>query len=113
MNAAYTPGGDPLEFHGSGALDFDYLDGVYDENTGLIYMDGGQYYDPVTGRILTRGAGGNQTYPYAPWTGDPAGAMTAPLGLLGLVLGRKKKRGKWDGSSVLLVVGVVVGMKVI
>lgn len=38
--------------------------------------------------------------------------MVAPLAVLGLVLGRKKKRGKWDNLIVLLVVCVVVGMSV-
>lgn len=38
--------------------------------------------------------------------------MIAPLGLIGLALGKKKKRGKWDTFIVLLVVCVVVGMSV-
>ena len=38
--------------------------------------------------------------------------MVAPLALIGLVLGRKKKRGKWDTFIALLVVCVVVGMSV-
>ena len=83
---------------------------MYDENTGLIYLGGGQYYDPVTGRMLTRGAG--QSNPYKPGAFDPAGLLVAPLAMLGLVLGKKKKRGKWDTFIALLVVGVVVGMSV-
>ena len=83
---------------------------MYDDTTGLIYLGSGQYYDPATGRMLTRGAG--QSNPYKPGAFDPAGMMVAPLGLLGLVLGKKKKRGKWDSLLVLLVVGVVVGMSV-
>jgi serralysin len=109
MSVAYTPWGDVLEYYGSGGIDFGYLGGVYDENTGLIYLGGGQYYDPVTGRMLTRGAGSN---PHKPGAFDPAGMMVAPLAMLGLVLGRKKKRGKWDTFIVLLVVCVVVGMSV-
>ena len=82
---------------------------MYDENTGLIYLGSGQYYDPVTGRLLTRGVGSN---PYKPGAYDPAGMMVAPLAMLGLVLSRKKKRGKWDTFIALLVVCVVVGMSV-
>jgi YD repeat-containing protein len=120
MSVAYTPWppalrfgdatrGDVLEYYGSGGIDFGYLGGS-DENTGLIYLGSGQYYDPVTGRMLTRGAG--QSNPYKPGAFDPAGMMVAPLAVLGLVLGRKKKRGKWDSLLVLLVMGVVVGMSV-
>ena len=61
MSVAYTPWGDVLEYYGSGWIDFGYLGGIYDDTTGLIYMGGGQYYDPVTGRMLTRGAGGEQS----------------------------------------------------
>jgi hypothetical protein len=41
--------------------------------TGLLYVDEGQYYDPSTGRFLTRNAKPNQTNPYLPF--DPSGAM--------------------------------------
>ena len=107
MSVAYTPWGDVLAYYGSGGIDFGYLGGMYDAGTGLLYMGNGRYYDPVTGRMLTRGAGQGK-----PGAFDPAGMMIAPLGLLGLVLGKKKKRGKWDSLLVLLVVGVVVGMSV-
>ena len=110
MSVAYTPWGDVLEYYGSGGIDFGYLGGMYDDATGLIYMGGGQYYDPATGRFLTRGAG--ESNPYKPGAFDPAGMMVAPLAMLGLVLSRKKKRGKWDTFIALLVVCVVVGMSV-
>ena len=120
MSVAYTPWppplrfgdaprGDVLAYYGSGGIDFGYLGGS-DENTGLIYLGSGQYYDPVTGRMLTGGTG--QSNPYKPGAYDPAGMMVAPLAVLGLVLGRKKKRGKWDSLIVLLVMCVVVGMSV-
>jgi len=38
--------------------------------------------------------------------------MVAPLALLGLVFGKKKKRGKWDSFIAMLMVCVVVGMSV-
>ena len=38
--------------------------------------------------------------------------MVAPLAVLGLVLSRKKKRGKWDTFIAVLFVCVVVGMSV-
>ena len=109
MSVAYTPWGDVLEYYGSGGIDFGYLGGMYDEDTGLIYLGNGQYYDPVTGRMLTRGAGAN---PYKPGAFDPTGIMIAPLAILGLTLGKKKKRGKWDTFIALLVVCVVMGMSV-
>lgn len=108
LGVTYTPWGDVLEHYGSENIDFGYLGGMYDANTGLLYMGGGRYYDPATGRFLSRGAG--QGNPYVPWAVDPAGAMIAPLGLLGLLLGRKKKRSKWDTILVLLVLGAVVVM---
>ncbi|MDX9866155.1 MAG: hypothetical protein RBT34_15235 [Anaerolineaceae bacterium] len=110
MSVAYTPWGDVLEYYGSGGGDFGYLGGMYDDTTGLIYLGGGQYYDPVTGRMLTRGTG--QSNPYKPGAFDPAGMMVAPLALIGLVLGKKKKRGKWDTFIAVLVVGIVVTMSV-
>ncbi|MGP8338023.1 MAG: hypothetical protein ACT6FC_07290, partial [Methanosarcinaceae archaeon] len=96
--------------YGSGGIGFGYLGGMYDDTTGLIYLGSGQYYDPVTGRLLTRGV--RQSNPYKPGAFDPAGMMVAPLALLGLVLGKKKKRGKWDSFIAVLMVCVVVGMSV-
>ena len=110
MSVAYTPWGDVLAYYGSGGIDFGYLGGMYDAGTGLLYMGNGRYYDPATGRFLTRGAG--QGNPYRPGAFDPAGIMVAPLALLGLVLGKKKKRGKWDTFIAVLIVCVVVGMSV-
>lgn len=50
-----------------------------DSATGLLYVGNGQYYDPVTGRFLTRDAKPNNSNPYVPW--DPTGALLGPLGL--------------------------------
>ena len=53
-----------------------------DAATGLLYVGNGQYYDPATGRFLTRNAKPNQSNPYTPF--DPLGALFAPLGLVAL-----------------------------
>lgn len=81
-----------------------------DATTGLLYVDDGQYYDPSTGRFLTRNAKPNQTNPYLPF--DPAGAMLGPLGVLALVLGRKKKKSKYDVLLFVLVFAVASGVTV-
>jgi len=51
---AYTPWGDTLAVNGAN-LAYGYLGGIMDVATGLIYVGNGQYYDPTTGRFLTRG----------------------------------------------------------
>ena len=110
LTAAYTPWGDTLEVNGQGSLTSGYFGGMLDAATGLIYVGNGQYYDPATGRFLTRGVNPDQSNPYVPWRSDPLGVMFAPLVLLGLVYGGKKKRGKWDQWVILLVLCGAVGM---
>lgn len=107
-SARYTPWGDALETYGTGNFAFGYFGGVMDAATGLLYVGNGQYYDPVTGRFLTRDASPNNTNPYVPW--NPLGALIGPLGLLALVFGRRKKGSKVGMLLVLLLVGVSVGM---
>jgi len=63
---AYTPWGDTLAVNGA-SLAYGYLGGIMDAATGLIYVGNGQYYDPTTGRFLTRGVNPDQTNPYVPW----------------------------------------------
>jgi len=68
LSARYTPWGDTLEVNGTGNFTYGYFGGVMDAATGLIYVGNGQYYDPETGRFLTRDAktpSGN-TNPYVP-----------------------------------------------
>jgi hypothetical protein len=49
--------------------------------------------------------------PYVPWSGDPAGALLGPLGLLVMLRWRKRsKGGKMDLLLVLLVVGLAFGL---
>ena len=112
LSVSYTPWGDTLEVYGTGMLDIGYLGGVYDAGTGLIYMGNGQYYDPSTGRFLTRGANADQSNPYTPWNNDPSGMLIAPLALLALVFGRKKNRTKLDQFVILIVIGLSIGLSV-
>ena len=112
LSIAYTPWGDTLEIYGSGMLNLGYLGGVYDAGTGLIYMGNGQYYDPSTGRFLTRGAKPEQSNPYTPWNSDPAGMLVAPLALLVMVFGYKKNKTKFDQFIILLVIAVSLGLSV-
>ncbi len=81
-----------------------------DSATGLLYLGNGQYYDPSTGRFLNRNARPNQANPYVPWSGDPLGALMAPLAVMTVVLGRKKKHGKWETIAIVLVLGCTMGM---
>ena len=108
LSASYTPWGDTLTTSGTGNFTYGYFGGVMDAATGLIYVGNGQYYDPQTGRFLTRDAKPNQNNPYTPI--DPTSALFAPLALLAMVYSSKKKRGKWDSLVILLVLGMAVGM---
>ena len=90
-------------------LNLGYLGGVYDAGAGLIYMGNGQYYDPGTGRFLTRGVNSNQSNPYTPWNSDPSGMLIAPLALLALVFGRKKNRNKFDKLIISLIMVITLG----
>ena len=106
LSGRYTPWGDTLETHGTGNFTFGYFSGVMDAATGLLYVGNGQYYDPATGRFLTRDVRPNSTNPYVPW--DPTGAIIGPLGVLAFFFGRRKKGSKWAMLFVLLfVVGSV------
>ena len=116
LAARYTPWGDtletrwvePVETYGTGSFQFGYFGGVMDAATGLLYVGNGQYYDPATGRFLTRDARPNQGNPYTPF--DPMGALFAPLGLVALVYGRRRKGSKGAILLVILSFAVVTGM---
>ena len=76
-------------------------------------MGNGQYYDPHTGRFLTRGVNLQQTNPYVPWAADPSGMLFAPLALFSLVYGRRKKQAaKWKILLLVLLMGgsLVLGL---
>ena len=79
--------------------------------TGLIYVGNWLYYDPATGRFLSRGVNPGAPNPYVPWQGNPFGMIVGPLALLVLVRG-KRKGGKVDQFLVVLIVALAVSLTV-
>ena len=108
LSARYTPWGDTLDTFGTGNFTFGYLGGVLDATTGLLYVGNGQYYDPATGRFLTRDVYPNSPNPYVPW--NPIGAILGPLAVLSMFYGRKKTKNKWDTVLIIVLLGVSSGM---
>ncbi len=98
-----------MEQNGDGDFTWGYFGGLLDTATGLIYVGGGQYYDPATGRFLTRQAQPGAVNPYIPARGNPLGALMAPLGLL-FLLHRRRKKGKYDRLLIGLVLLLSLGM---
>ncbi|NOH00462.1 MAG: hypothetical protein HND47_00085 [Chloroflexi bacterium] len=87
----YNPWGKPIETSGTGNFDASFIGTLIDATTGLIYVGNGQYYDPETGRFLTRGVNPNSPNPYVPW--NPIGMIIGPLGLIsGNYVRRKTKK---------------------
>ncbi len=105
----YTPWGETLEQQGTGTFAWGYFGGLLDTATGLLYVGGGQYYDPATGRFLTRGAAPSAPNPYVPWQADPLGAALGPVGLLLFLRRRRGKQAGTDDRLVLLVVLLLGG----
>ena len=119
--ASYTPWGDTLAVSGTGnpstgsgqAFTFGYFGGVMDAATGLLYVGNGQYYDPATGRFLTRNARPDQSNPYVPWRADASALLIAPLVLLSLIYSRKRgKRTRWDSLLVMVVIMASISLSV-
>jgi hypothetical protein len=100
--------GDTLETFGIGNFTQGYFGGMMDIATGLIYVGNGQYYDPTTGRFLTRQVNPNSTNPYVPWNFDPAGALIGPLALLSLIAWRKRGKPSKTVPYLFLLVFLVV-----
>jgi hypothetical protein len=48
-----------------------------------------------------------------PWGGNPTGALLAPVFVLAMIYGRKKKRGKVDALIILAVLCLGVGMSLV
>ena len=69
MFVRYSPWGKPIEIDGTGNFDASFIGTLIDATTGLIYIGNGQYYDPETGRFLTRGV--NPTRPIHTCRGIP------------------------------------------
>jgi YD repeat-containing protein len=111
LSTRYDPWGGVLEIGGNGAFTFGYLGGILDTTTGLLYIGNGQYYDPATGRFLTRGFDPESPNPYIPW--NPLGAIIGPMGLLALVFQHKRgKRSKITPFLFILVMLVVLPITV-
>jgi len=73
----YSPWGEVLWQSGADTLVWGSLGGWSDAATGLVYVGNGQYYDPRTGRFLTRQGRSGSSNPYLP---DLTGALLGPLG---------------------------------
>jgi YD repeat-containing protein len=114
LSRSFTPWGEVSEQNGSGDITWGYFGGLLDAATGLIYVGDGQYYDPSTGRFLTRQAQPGKSNPYVPWGGDgPAGMLIGPLALAALLCKRRKGGGKpGRGEYLLLAVLTVLAMGV-
>jgi hypothetical protein len=97
--------------YGTGNFTYGYFGGMLDAATGLLYVGNGQYYDPATGRFLTRNVNPDSTNPYVPW--NPIGAIVGPLGLIALVFGRRKKGSKAGTLLVLLLIIMTVSMTLV
>jgi YD repeat-containing protein len=108
LTRRFSPWGELLEQDGGGDFAWGYFGGLLDAATGLIYVGGGQYYDPVTGRFLTRQGPGRDN-PYVPWGRDPLGALLGPVALLIFLHRRRRKPGRYDQILVGLVLLLAVG----
>ncbi len=108
--ASFTPWGETFESFGEGNFTWGYFGGLMDAATGLLYVGNGQYFDPATGRFLTRGANPNSPNPYAPWNGNPAGALLAPMGLLAFVYRGRRTHSKWNVLVILIVLGMSISL---
>ena len=105
LSVRYNPWGKPIETNGIGNFDASYIGTLIDATTGLIYIGNGQYYDPETGRFLTRGVFPNNTNPYVPW--NPTGMLLGPLGLVSLFSSQKKGKSKGRNRAVLIAILVL------
>ena len=104
LGMRYDPWGKPVETYGISNFDASYIATLIDVSTGLIYIGDGQYYDPETGRFLTRGVNPNSNNPYVPW--NPIGLIYGPLGLLSIYYSRKK--GKRSPLTIMIFLALII-----
>lgn len=74
-----------------------------DAATGLMYVGNGQYYDPATGRFLTRDALPGSTNPYAPWGVNPLGLLLGAGIVVGLYRRKHGKFSKYGNLALFFV----------
>jgi hypothetical protein len=103
LSTRYNPWGKPIEIDGTGNFDASFIGTLIDATTGLIYIGNGQYYDPETGRFLTRGVNPNSTNPYMPW--NPSGLLIGSMGLVMMIL--RSKRGRHASKFVTMLTLVI------
>ena len=117
LSLRYNPWGKTIETIGVENFDMSYISTLVDYSTGLIYVGNGQYFDPETGRYLTRGVNPNSPNPYVPW--NPMGMLLGPLGLISIQFSRKKLKSITVTGllSVVLVacwqIAVIVGVSLL
>ena len=69
--------GNNLELHDTGNFTFGYIGDILDVARSLLYLGNRQYYDPTTGRFLTRAVNPESPNAYVPW--DPVEAILGRL----------------------------------
>ena len=116
LSVRYSPWGKAMDISGLENFDMSYISTLTDFATGLMYIGNGQYFDPETGRFLTRGVNQNSPNPYVPW--DPMMTILGPLGLVSANYARKRiKRVAAVGflalfleacGRILLIVAVII-----
>jgi hypothetical protein len=72
----------------------------------------GQYYDPATGRFLTREAQPGSTNPYILWSQGISGLFLAPLVLAAMFVNRKRRKDQVGYLVILFLVALYAGMTI-
>jgi len=116
LSVRHSPWEKMMDVNGFENIGMSYISALADFATGLIYVGNGQYFDPETGRFLTRGVNPNSPNPYVPW--DPMMTILGPLGLVSANYARKRiKRVAAVGflalfleacGRILLIVAVII-----
>jgi hypothetical protein len=101
-----------LSMRGEGNFTRGYFGGMMDASTGLLYVGNGQYYDPATGRFLTREAQSEKTNPYILWSQGISGVFLAPLVLAMIFTSRKRRKDQTSYLVILCLVAIYMGVGV-